>query len=327
MASRGFKTRFGKIRSAESMKTLLTKRFYIGKLEWKGQEYKGIHKPIINRKLFYQVQHILEKRKSSTGEKGKFEFLLRGIAYCKNCGQKLTGEHHTRGSYYRCIPDINKEKCDQPYPPVLVLDSQLEALYTELQPPKKLFQLLKIEMEMIAKRRMNNSKKEIAALKNSIKEYENKEMKLIDEKIDSKIDKDIYEKLLKQYQQKRKATDARLAQLEVDYEDPLDFLDKCILVASTLKYLHSKFNFEQKKQLLKALFEKIYVKNKSIIDVKLNPPFDILLGNKLKILFEDRPSEGACEDVFEQILVYTISEQYMTSRNLIEILIKEARIS
>lgn len=318
MASRGFMTKFGKIRSAESMKKLLSRRFYIGKLEWKGQEYKGIHKPIINRKLFYQVQHIIEERSCSTGEKGKFNFLLRGIAYCENCGQRLTGEHHKRGSYYRCIPDINKEKCDQPYPPVSFLDSQLDELYTELQPPKKLLKLLKIEMELIAKNRMNNSTKEMASLKYSFKEYENKEMKLIDEKIDGKIDINIYERLLKQYQKKRKAADARLAQLEVDYEDPLDFLDKCIVVASTLKYLHSKFNFKQKKQLLKAIFEKIYVKNKSICNVKLNPPFDILLGDKLKILFEDRPSEAAKEDTFEQIIDLTISEKGMLIKNLIE---------
>lgn len=322
MASRGFKTKFGKIRSAESMKKLLSRRFYIGKLEWKGQEYKGIHKPIISRKLFYQVQHIIKERSSSTGEKGKFDFLLRGIAYCENCGQRFTGEHHKRGSYYRCIPDINKEKCNQPYPPVSDLDSQLEALYTELQPPKKLLKLLKIEMELIAKNRKNNSTKEMSSLKHSIKEYENKEMKLIDEKIDCKIDKDIYERLLKQYQNKRKAADSRLAQLEVDYEDPLDFLDKCIVVSSTLKYLHSKFNFKHKKQLLKAIFEQIYVKNKIISKVTLNPPFDILLGDKLKTLFEDRPSEAAYEDIFEQIVNFTLSEDYLIKQRSIDFLIK-----
>jgi len=321
MASRGFKTKYGKIRSSESMKKLLTRRFYIGKLVWKGQEYKGVHKPIISKKLFYQVQHLLEERGKFSGEKGKHKFLLRGIAYCENCGQKLTGEHHKRGSYYRCVPDINKEKCDQPYSPVSFLNSQLEALYTELQPPKKLLQLLKAEMEQIAKRRMTSSKKEINSLKYFVKEYENKEMKLIDEKIDGKIDREIYEKLLKKYQKKRKAAEARLSQLEVDYEDPLDFLDKCIIVASTLKYLHSKFNFEQKKQLQKAIFEKIYVRDKTISKVKLTPIFDILLGDKLKKLFEDRPSAAACEDVFEQIVEFALPEDYLMKKRSIEFFI------
>ena len=171
---------------------------------------------------------------------------------------------------------------------------------------------------------MTNSKKEISSLKHSVKEYENKEMKLIDEKIDGKIDREIYEKLLKQYQKKRKAAEARLSQLEVDYEDPLDFLDKCIIVASTLKYLHSKFNFEQKKQLQKAIFEKIYVRDKTISKVKLTPIFDILLGDKLKKLFEDRPSGEARKDVFEQILDFTLSKNYILFKNSIDPIVEKA---
>jgi site-specific DNA recombinase len=321
MASRGFMTKFGNKRSPESMKRLITRRFYIGKLEWKGQEYQGIHKPIISKRLFYQVQKLLNERKTSTGEKGKHKFLLRGIAYCENCGQRLTGEHHKRGSYYRCIPDINKDKCDQSYPPVAILDEQLEGIYEELQPPKKLLKILKAEMELIAKRRMGESKKEIATLKHTIKEYENKEMKLIDEKIDGKIGQNIYEKMLKKYQAKRIAAEDRLSQFEVDYKDPLDFLDKCIVVASSLKYLHDKFSFEKKKLLLKAIFEKIYVRDRAICNVKFNPPFDILLGDKLKKLFEDRPFEAACEDNFEQVRKFTLSEKYIEIKSLIDNLI------
>jgi len=57
-----------------------------------------------------------------------------------------------------------------------------------------------------------------------------------------------------------------------------------------LSYLHKKFNYEQKKNLLKAVFEKIYIKNKVIIDVKFNPPFSLLLGDDLKKMFEDSPT-------------------------------------
>jgi len=176
-------------------------------------------------------------------------------------------------------------------------------------------------MELIAKRRMGESKKEIATLKHTIKEYENKEMKLIDEKIDGKIGQNIYEKMLKKYQAKRIATEDRLSQLEVDYKDPLDFMDKCIVVASSLKYLHDKFSFEKKKLLLKAIFEKIYVRDRAICNVKFNPPFDILLGDKLKKLFEDRPFEAACEDNFEQVRKFTLSEKYIEIKSLIDNLI------
>lgn len=138
MQVRGLKTRYGRIYSPESMKKLLTRRFYIGRLEWRGKEYKGKHKPVVSQELFYRVQEVLRRRSIDTGEKGRLEFLLRGVAFCRACGQRLTGEVHPRGSYYRCLPNLHKGKCSQPYTPVKLLDGQLEALYERLQPPRKL---------------------------------------------------------------------------------------------------------------------------------------------------------------------------------------------
>lgn len=136
MSERGLRTRYGKICSAEHMKRLLKKKYYIGKLEWQGKEYQAAHEPIISPDLFNQVQEVLKKRSADTGEKGKLEFLLRGTTYCAVCGQKLTGERHLRGDYYRCVPDINKDKCDQPYIPVTHLDSQLDPLCPASGPQK-----------------------------------------------------------------------------------------------------------------------------------------------------------------------------------------------
>ena len=63
------------------------------------------------------------------------------------------------------------------------------------------------------------------------------------------------------------------------------------------------------------------MRDKTISKVKLTPIFDILLGDKLKKLFEDRPSRVACEDVFEQILKFTLSEMCMWIKSIIDSLI------
>lgn len=325
MHARGLKTKYGRIYSSEAVKKLLTRRFYIARLEWKGKEYKGKHKPIIPHRLFYQVQEVLKRRSIDTGEKGKLDFLLRGIAYCKVCGQKLTGEIHPRGSYYRCIPNLHKKKCNQPYIPVKILDSQLEVLYERLQPPKKLLELLKLEMQEIAQRRKRIAEKEVKALKRTIDNLESKEMKLLDEMLGGKIHRDIYGKMEKKYSKQRKEAESRLSQLEVDYDNPLDFLDKCIVVASMLLYLHQKFNYEQRKNLLKAVFEKIYVQNKAIADVKLNPPFSFLLKKDIEKVFKNHPSLPTKEDVFEQVVVFTLSERYTPVKSLIDLLVEKAK--
>jgi site-specific DNA recombinase len=293
MYDRGLKTAFGQMYSSESIKALLTRRFYISRLEWQGKDYKGKHQPIIAPALFYRVQEVLKKRSIDTGEKGKLEFLLRGVVYCRVCGQRLTGEVHTRGRYYRCIPHFSRGKCDQPYTPMKLLDTQLEAIYERLQPPKKLLELLKVEMHEIAQRRKKVVGKEISSLKRTIEDLESKQIRLLDEMLAGKVARDIYAKMDKKYSEEKRQAEARLSQVEVDYDDPLDFLDKCIVVASMLSCLHKKFIYEQRKDLLQAVFNRIWVQNKAIVDVKLNPPFSFLLGNQIERLFKNRPLTAA----------------------------------
>lgn len=302
MCARGLKTKSGKMRSPEQMKKLLMRKFYLGQLEWQGKLYRGKHEPIISAELFYRVQEILKHRSVDCGEKGRLHFLLRGTVYCHVCGQRLTGEVHPRGSYYRCIPDHHGSKCDQPYIPVETLDGQLEALYANLQPPKKVLQMLKREMDMIARKRTGAAKREIERARKTLEDLESKELKLLDEMLSGKLDRRIYERLQIKYTEQKGQAEARLAQMEVDYKDPLDFLDKCITVASMLLPLHQRFDYGERKSLLRAVFEKIYVEDKKIVAVEFTPPFKVLLGEDLRRSFKDHPSEATKEDVFEHIL-------------------------
>jgi site-specific DNA recombinase len=325
MYERGLRTRNGKRYSPEAIESILRNRFYIGRLIWLKKEYKGIHEPIINLEFFYRVQEILKRRSTDSGEKGRLEFLLRGVAYCQACGQKLTGEIHPRGSYYRCIPDnYSGGKCEEPYAPVKLLDDQLETLYQRLQAPKKLLELLKLEMEQIAEKRQKIAEKEIKNLKRIISDSENKEIKLVDEMLDNKIGRETYETMLKKYQDKRKEAEARLSQFEVDYKDPLDFLDKAIVVSSALSYLHERFDFKNRKSLLRAVFERIEVRDRAIVDVKLNPPFSILLRDDLEKLFKQSPSEATKQDIFEQLVRLTIHDGAPQSKKILDELIEEA---
>jgi site-specific DNA recombinase len=322
MFDRGLKTAYGRMYGPENVKQLLQRRFYLGRLQWNGREYQGKHKPIISERLFYQVQEVLRKRSVDTGEKGKLEFLLRGVAYCQNCNQKLTGEVHPRGSYYRCLPNLHKEKCDQPYVPVGLLDGQLEVLYERMQPPRKLLELIKVEMEQIAERRKRIAETEIKTLKRTVEDAQNKQVNLLDEMLAGKIPRDVCEKLEKRYQKQIIQAQSRLSQLEVDYEDPLDFLDKCTVVASMIWHLHQRFNYDQRKNLLRAVFDRIYVKDKAITTVKLNPPFSFLFREPLEKLFKDYPTEDTKQDIFEQIVSFTLSERYSEIKTAVSQLLK-----
>jgi DNA invertase Pin-like site-specific DNA recombinase len=325
MADRGLKTRYGRRYTAELMKTLLTRRFYIGKLPWHDREYEGKHEPIIDANLFDRVQEVLKRRSADTGEKGKHQFLLRGVVFCRACGKRLTGEIHARGKYYRCLPQLEGDGCSEPYSPVTDLDGQLEALYDRLQPSAKLLELLRLEIDQIIRKRMAVAEKETETLKRTVEDLENREMRLLDEMLSNRIPRNASEKLAKQYAAKRREAESRLNQLNVDYEDVSDLLSRCIQISSSLLSLHRQLDFDKQKNMLKAIFAKIYVQDRTIVGAELNPPFSFLLGDSMKTLFEDRPIGGTRQDILEQLLAFTLSGGYPDAKDRIRALFDLSR--
>ena len=80
------------------------KKIKLPKEEWIISE--NMHEPIISKEIFNQVQNV-KKLKSGVGKK-KYDYLLKGLVYCSECGAKMT----VRKSYKK-----NKKKpyVDKPY--------------------------------------------------------------------------------------------------------------------------------------------------------------------------------------------------------------------
>ena len=299
MARRGLKTKQGKLFSPERMKNILKNRFYIGTMEMWNKQVRGKHQPIIEESLFNQVQNILQERKITQDKWQKRDFLLRGLVYCQSCQGRLTAEVHPRGEYYRCQSGVNCN-CAQPYIPVKSLESQLGRLYELMTPSDKLLKLIKVEIEEVQKNFKAKSTHERSNLKRKVAESEAKMDTLVDNLATRTITPEVYQKYSQKYEKETKEARGRLAVLEKDYSSNFDFIDKCLILASTLSRLHKVFSFRQKKNLARAIFKRIWVKDKEIRRVVLNPPFDFLLKNQTRkirsafpdLVFEHYPIRG-----------------------------------
>ncbi|MGQ9514728.1 MAG: recombinase family protein [Thermoproteota archaeon] len=104
------------------------------------------------------------------------------------------------------------------------------------------------------------SKNEITNLKMKIAENEAKMEALVDNLASRTITPDVYKKYNQKYRREIKNARDRLAILEKDYSSNFGFIDKCMILASTLSRLHKKFSFRQRKNLARALFKRIWVK-------------------------------------------------------------------
>jgi site-specific DNA recombinase len=109
---RSMNEKYGGWRSHPLVLSVLRNSAYIGKVKFKGQEYNGIHKPIIDKGTYDDAQRLLksgerEGRKTSA-QKTPFRanFLLTSLVYCGKCGARYSGNH----GYYKCYSRAKSSK-------------------------------------------------------------------------------------------------------------------------------------------------------------------------------------------------------------------------
>jgi hypothetical protein len=214
-------------------------------------------------------------------------------------------------------------------------------------------ELLQEEITAIAEARNKKSQKELLVLRRKVAGIEAKELELADDLVEKSIGKDVHARLAGKYAAQRKEAEMRIAQLNVDYKDPLDFFDKAAFTATAIYELHKRFRFHQRRILLRAIFQTIWVQDRKIVGATLNPPFSLFLGEGndggsitlfgkpppigdvepssdanssiftvdsrvSPAVFEKPTLGGARKDIFEQLLEFTPSQEFLALMQLLE---------
>lgn len=85
LTSKGYQHKYGKWNEA-SVRAVISNKTYLGIIKWNGEEYPGVHEPLVTQDLFDTVQSIRASRQSVRGPQNRA--LLSGIIWCKRCGAR-----------------------------------------------------------------------------------------------------------------------------------------------------------------------------------------------------------------------------------------------
>ena len=86
--------------------------FFCGMMFFNGELYEGKHEPIISKRLFDEVQAVME-RKSKPKTSTLKPYLYRGVFTCGECGCFITTETQKGYNYLRCTKRVSA--CTQRY--------------------------------------------------------------------------------------------------------------------------------------------------------------------------------------------------------------------
>lgn len=92
--------------SGHRVKLVLRNNLYIGIIKHRGEEYQGIHEPIIDSETFEKAQKLIKTRYENYKELGiqtrGEKALLSGLLYCADCGARYCKSRSGKYYYYTC---------------------------------------------------------------------------------------------------------------------------------------------------------------------------------------------------------------------------------
>ena len=103
MYDRGLRTR-ATVRRPEgplhesNLHQILRDRYYLGKVNYQGEEYEGRHPALIDHELFARVQQVIESRSTGGNRRRVHHHYLKALVYCGACHATAASSSGSRSS-------------------------------------------------------------------------------------------------------------------------------------------------------------------------------------------------------------------------------------
>lgn len=159
---------------------ILNKRYYIGKVTFKGVEYDGRHQPLIPEALFNRVQEVLRMH-DQTGEKQRVHrHYLKSTVVCDRCGSRLCiTQAKGRYMYFFCIGrQQRRTTCDLPYLPAEAVERAVERYYVTVRIPEDLQAAIREDLRAELDRQERGAKPELDYARKRVGELEQERRRL-----------------------------------------------------------------------------------------------------------------------------------------------------
>ncbi len=110
---KGYKHKYGTWHNRGTIKRILDNPLYTGKIS---REFPGLHLPLISEEEFSQAQAICKGKRDLSRQYFQYSELLSGLIFCGNCGARYYVQKARQYKYYKCYSrgKINKEMIKDP---------------------------------------------------------------------------------------------------------------------------------------------------------------------------------------------------------------------
>ena len=276
----GFRSRAGNKYHKSKIHLFLKSSFYAGIMEMDGNKYLGNHQPIISKKLFDDVQEIINQKAHI--KKEVIPFAFRGLLKCSSCGCQLTAtKKKGKYVYYYCTNGKNICNEHKVYLTEKDVSAELKTIFDKLIIDEKL-----IELCYLAKKEegVNDLKylEEIQTnLNNRFRVIRERKNALLDAYLDKAIDKPAYESKNQELKNEEvmilKELEGAKTKLISNDQNTLERIKNIFLEPKILKKQFLKAKPDKQRNLLFDILWNAQIANKKIVNISFKEPYNALV--------------------------------------------------
>ncbi len=277
----------GRYCSRSNVQRILKNPIYAGSFKWKGKLYRGVHQPLISKKLFDKVQNQFNRIGKPKAKSRSFAF--KGLLTCGYCGCAITAElKKGKYIYYHCTN--GKGKCQQPY----VREDRLAEAFSEiisrihLDPSQA--EEIRIALRDSFKTERDFRQKEIARLNREHAKIQKCLEQAYLDKIEGRITTEFWQSTYDRWVDEQNDVMDRINELSKAnrnyYEQGVEFLE----LAQAAYPLYISKSIEEKARLLRIVLSNCSIKGVSLYPA-YNKPFNLIAeGPSENLKLGDRDS-------------------------------------
>ena len=186
----GLRSHKSNVLAVSCVQRMLSKSFYYGLFEFKGETYQGTHEPIITKKLFDTCQEVMKDRGHIKTRKAEKTFPFRGLFTCGECKCAITAETQKGHNYYRCTK--KREVCSQKYVREEVLVEQIKSFLQKVSLPSQDTEKVLRELDKDEQKAKESSRATLQNLKSELLDISAKLDKLLSAYLDEIVSAEEY---------------------------------------------------------------------------------------------------------------------------------------
>ncbi|GLZ30822.1 recombinase [Lentzea sp. NBRC 105346] len=268
--------------SENKISQMLRDRYYLGYVEYEGEEIRGRHEALIDEDLFDTVQEILDSRTTAQERRRVHHHYLKGSLFCGRCQREgikrrmiIQRTINSKGSEYLYFFCRGRQKgtCQAPHVNVVLVEDAVERHYSAIRFSQPFIAEMRDQIDAVIGEQEKSARllrKQITA---QLKELDTKEENLIDLAADSTLPQTKVKERLRDIARDRRRLEGRLDTANADLTDSAQLVDASLTLLEQPDKLYRRCDDQQRRLLNQAIFYAIYIEDEKITDGELREPF------------------------------------------------------